>query len=310
MAEGVRLVEESFRLYASGGAQLAPRLVMPLTGLAGNFRIMAANVSEMGGFGLKTLTGIPGKRRAGSTYFAMLYFDGATGALSCVLPATHITRIRTGAASAVAAKYLARDDARTVGIFGAGVQARAQIAALREVRKLERVKVFDVVPEAAGNMACQLAEQGIEASVAASPRDAVAGSDIVVSATTSSEPIVLGEWLEEGMHVNSVGANSPAKRELDGEAFQRARLVVDFKEQVLQEAGDVMSAIREGVIPESHIHAELGEIVVGTKKGRESPSQVTVFKSVGVAIEDVAVAAWVAREAEAKGLGTLMDLQA
>ncbi len=199
MKDGIRIVEEGFAQYARGKTTLAPRLVMKLEGEAGTFRIMAAIVPEMGGFGLKTLTGTPGKRKADSTYFAMLYFDVSTGALLAVIPATYITGIRTGAASGVATKYLARDDARSVGLFGAGFQGRNQIAAIREVRPIERVKIFDVAEAPARALAKELEAEGVEATVAASPEEAVRGSDIIASATTASEPPIRGAWLPAGM---------------------------------------------------------------------------------------------------------------
>jgi ornithine cyclodeaminase/alanine dehydrogenase-like protein (mu-crystallin family) len=270
---------------------------------------MAAIVPEMGGFGLKTLTGTPGRRKPESTYFAMLYFDVATGALLAVIPATHITGIRTGAASGVATKYLAREDARTLGLFGAGFQGRNQVAAIREVRPIERVKIFDIAESPARALARDLEAEGVKAIVAGSPEETIRGSDIIASATTASEPPIKGEWLDGGCHVNAVGANAPTKREVDAETFVRARVVVDFEEQVLQEAGDVMSAIESGSFAKEHIHAELGDVVIGKKKGRESRDQVTLFKSVGVAIEDVAVAAWVYQEAKRRSLGTDLNLQ-
>jgi ornithine cyclodeaminase/alanine dehydrogenase len=279
---------------------------MKLEGEAGTFRIMAAVVPDMGGFGLKTLTGTPGKRKPDRTYFAMLYFDVSTGALLAVIPATHITGIRTGAASGVATKYLARKDARTVGLFGAGFQGRNQIRAVREVREIERVKIFDVVREPAEKLAEELRAEGVEASVSASPEETVRGSDIVASATTAQEPPIRGEWLEPGCHVNAVGANAPTKREVDDEAFRRARVVVDFEEQVLQEAGDLIAARGSGALT---IHAELGDVVTGKKTGRATDDEITLFKSVGVAIEDVAVAAFVYREAKKKKLGSELDLQ-
>lgn len=309
MKEGVRLVEEGFRQYAEGRTTLAPRMVMKLEGDAGNFRIMAAIVPDMGGFGLKTLTGTPGKRAPESTYFAMLYFDVATGALLAVLPATHITGIRTGAASGVATRYLARDDAKVLGLFGAGFQGRNQVAAIREVRSIERVKVYDVVSDAAEKLAADLRKDGVEAVVTSSPEETVRGSDIVASATTAKEPPILGEWLAPGMHVNAAGANAPVKREVDAEGFRRARVFVDFQEQALQEAGDLMAAIESGAFRESDIRGELGDVVVGKKTGRESEDDITLFKSVGVAIEDVAVAAFVYEKARERGLGLDIDLQ-
>lgn len=309
MKDGVRLVEDAFRQYAEGKTALAPRLVMKLSGVAGNFRVMAAVVPEMGGFGLKTLTGTPGKRAPESTYFVMLYFDIETGALLAVIPATHITGIRTGAASGVATKYLARDDAKTVGLFGAGFQGRNQIAAIREVRAIEQVKIFDVVRKPAETLAASLRADGIDASVAASAEETVRGSDIIASATTAKEPPILGKWLEAGAHVNAAGANAPVKQEVDAEGFIRSRVVVDFQEQVLQEAGDLIAAIQSGAFSENSIHAELGDIVAGNKPGRESDAQITLFKSVGVAIEDVAVAAWVYNQAKEQGLGMDLALQ-
>jgi len=309
MKDGIRIVEEGFEQYARGRTTLAPRLVMKLTGDAGTFRIMAAIVPEMGGFGLKTLSGTPGKRKPESTYFVMLYFDVVSGALLAVIPATYITGIRTGAASGVATKYLAREDAKSVGLFGAGFQGRNQIAAIREVRAIERVKIFDVAEAPARALAKELEAEGVEATVAANPEETVRESDIVASATTASEPPIRGTWLPPGCHVNAVGANAPTKREVDAEAFVRARVVVDFEEQVLQEAGDLMAAIESGAFAREQIHAELGDVVIGKKKGRESRDQITLFKSVGVAIEDVAVAAWVYQEAKKKGLGTDLNLQ-
>jgi ornithine cyclodeaminase/alanine dehydrogenase-like protein (mu-crystallin family) len=309
MKDGIRIVEEAFGHYARGRTTLAPRMVMKLEGDAGTFRIMAAIVPDMGGFGLKTLTGTPGKRKPGSTYFAMLYFDVGTAALLALIPATHITGIRTGAASGVATKYLAREDARTVGLFGAGFQGRNQVAAIREVRPVSRVTIFDVVDAPARALAKELEADGIEATIAGSPEETVRGSDIIASATTASEPPIRGEWLDAGTHVNAVGANAPTKREVDAEAFSRARVVVDFEAQVLQEAGDLIAAIESGNFSKDGIHAELGDVVIGKKKGRESRDQITLFKSVGVAIEDVAVAAWVYGEAKKRGLGTDVNLQ-
>jgi alanine dehydrogenase len=310
MKDGIRLVEEGFGHYARGRTTLAPRMVMKLEGEAGNFRIMAAIVPDMGGFGLKTLTGTPGKRKPENTYFAMLYFDVASGALLAVIPATHITGTRTGAASGVATKYLARENAKTVGLLGAGFQGRNQVAAIREVRKVERVKIFDVAPAPAEALARELEAEGVEAVVTGSAEEAVRGSDIIASATTASEPLIHADWLEPGCHINAVGANAPTKREVDEATFERARVVVDFEEQVIQEAGDLMAAVRSGALTKARLYAELGDIVIGKKKGRENDEQITLFKSVGVAIEDVAVAAWVYREAKTKGLGVEIDLQA
>lgn len=309
MREAVRLLEDSFRLHAEGRTQLAPRLVMPLSGVAGNFRIMAAVIPDLGGFGLKTLTGTPGKRAPEDTYFAVLYFDTETGALQAVMPGTHITGTRTGAASGVATRHLARTDAETVGLIGAGFQGRNQIAAVREVREIRAARIHDAAPEAAERYAAALAADGIAAVVVETAEEAVRGCDIVCAATTTKEPVVRADWLEPGMHVNSVGANAPVKREVESAAFARCRVVLDFREQVLGEAGDLMAAIRDGEFAADSIHAELGEVVAGRVAGRESPEDLTLFKSVGVAIEDVACAAFVYEQAKERGLGRTLRLQ-
>ena len=309
MKEAVRLLEASFRLHAEGKTQVAPRLVMPLTGVAGNFRIMAAVIPDMGGFGLKTLTGTPGKRAPEDTYFAILYFDTETGALRAVMPGTHITGTRTGAASGVATRYLAREDAASLGLIGAGFQGRNQVAAVREVRDITTVRVYDLFPEAAASYAAALSGEGLDAQPVGSAEAAVRGLDVVCAATTTKEPVILADWLEPGMHVNSVGANAPVKREVEAAAFSRCRVVLDFRDQVLGEAGDLMAAIRDGAFREDQLHAELGDVVTGRVAGRSSPDDITLFKSVGVAIEDVACAAFVYEESVKRGLGQTMRLQ-
>ncbi len=310
MEDGVNLVEEAHRLDAEGEVVLAPRLALPLGGEVGTYRIMAAAIPGISSFGLKTLTGVPGRRAPELTYFTILVFDGETGGFLGMLPAGHITRTRTGAAGGVAVKHLARSDARVLGVFGSGVQARAQVAAIRVVRDIEKIKIFDVVAEAAESFAQDLRADGVDVEVVADGRAAVAGSDVVTAATTSKEPVIEADWLEPGMHVNGVGANSPAKKELAPGVYARGHVVVDYKEQVLMEAGDLMAALEaEDGIREDDIAAELGEVIAGTKPGRTSDDQITVFKSVGVAYQDIATAAYVYKEAVARGMGMEVDLK-
>ena len=309
MRDAVDLLETSFRLHAAGRTSLAPRLVMPLTGVAGNFRIMAAVIPDLGGFGLKTLTGTPGKRDPEGTYFALLYFDTETGALRAVMPGAHITGTRPGPAGGLATRFLAREDASTLGLIGAGFQGRNQVAAVREVRPITTVRIHDVFPAAAERFAAELRAEGLDAQAVESAEEAVVGLDIVCSATTTKTPVIRADWLAPGAHLNSGGADDPVKREVEAAAFRRARVCVDFREQVLTEAGDLMAAIRDGQYSEDEIHAELGEVVAGQAAGRESPEDITLFKSVGVAIEDVACAAFIYERAVERGLGTPMRLQ-
>jgi ornithine cyclodeaminase/alanine dehydrogenase-like protein (mu-crystallin family) len=307
MAEGVRIVEAAIRQYTEGQATLLPRLSLDLPGNGGAFRVMAASMPAIGAFGLKTLTGYPGKRLPGETYFAILLFSAEDGALRSVMAAGHLTGIRTGAVTGVAAKYLAREDAKILGVFGAGVQARQQIAGLMAVRPITLVKIFDVDRAKAEALAACTREQfGIAACAAANAQEAVVGSDLVVTATTARQPVFRGEWIEAGTHVSGVGANTPAKRELDATTFQRSKIVVDFKDQALEESGDLREALKNGSIALDRVQGELGDIVTGKKEGRTSDAEITLFKSVGIAIEDIATAAYVLEQAELKGLGTPM----
>ena len=158
-------------------------------------------------------------------------------------------------------------------------------------------------------LAAQLCNQfRIDARIAANPQETVAESDLVVTATTSREPVFCGDWLKEGAHVSGIGANSPAKRELDGTTFRRGKIVVDFKEQALQEAGDLREAVSNRSITIESVHAELGEIITGRKEGRSSDREITIFKSVGIAVEDIAIGAYVYKQALLKGLGTVVEL--
>jgi len=305
MRDGVRLVEEAIRQHAEGKTTLLPRLSLDLPGNGGAFRVMSASMPQMGAFGLKTLTGYPGKRLPGETYFAILLFSSENGALRSVMAAGHLTGVRTGAASGVAAKYLCREDARVLGVFGAGVQAKQQISALIAVRPITLVKFFDLDRAKADALAARTEEEfGIRTSVVKDAREAVSGSDLVVTATTARQPVFQGEWLEPGTHVSAVGANTPAKREVDAAAFQRSKIVVDFKDQALEEAGDLREVLRNGSITLDSVYAELGEIVTGKKKGRTSDAEITLFKSVGIAIEDIATAVYVLEQAELRDLGT------
>lgn len=310
MEDGVRLVEEAHRLDAVGEAVLAPRLALPLGGEVGTYRIMAAALPGMSTFGLKTLTGVPGRRKPELTYFTILVFDGETGGFLGLLPAGHITRTRTGAAGGVAVKHLAREDAKVLGVFGSGVQARAQVAAIRVVRDIEKIKIHDVIAEAGEKLAAELRAEGVDAESVESGRDAVVGSDIVTAATTSKEPVIEAGWLAPGMHINGVGANSPAKKELAPGVYARGYVVVDYKEQVLMEAGDLIAALEaDDGISEDDIAAELGEVIAGSKPGRTSDEQITIFKSVGVAYQDIATAAYVYRQAVERGMGLEVDLK-
>lgn len=308
MADGVRVVEQALHQHALGGGVVVPRISVDLPGNGGAFRVMSAILPDTGFFGLKTLTGYPGRRLAGETYFAVLLFSCDNGALRAVIAGDKLTGIRTGAATGVAARYLSRENSHVLGIIGAGVQARYQVAALKEVRPLTQVRVFDLDADKARGFARQIeSDLEIEARTVAHAREAVVGCDLVVTITASKTPVFDADWLDEGVHISGAGSNTPAKCELDAAVFRRSKIVVDFRDQALKEAGDLQAAIRARAITEESIHAELGELLTGGKPRREHAREITLFKSVGMAVEDIATASFVYQQALAVGLGSRID---
>jgi ornithine cyclodeaminase len=227
-------------------------------------------------------------------------FDGETGVPTAILDASAITEIRTAAVSAVATRLLAREDARTLGIIGAGVQAAAHLRALRLVRDFDRVRVYSPTRAHAERL-------GVE--VASSAREAIDGAAVVVTATNAREPELERAWLADGAHVNAVGASSPAARELDTATVAAAALFCDSRESLEHEAGEYRRAVEEGVIDgASHTRATLGEVAAGLRPGRTSPQEITLFRSLGLGIEDLAAAEHAVDNARRLGLGTEVEL--
>lgn len=241
----------------------------------------------------------------------VLVLEAASGRPLALLEGGTLTAIRTGAGSGAATDLLARHDAATVAIFGSGVQARTQLQAVCTVRTIKRVWVYNRTRSKAEVFVAEMRGHGPiprELLVAASPKQALDGADIVCTATTSSRPVFDGSDLHPGMHINAVGSFSPDMQEVDAETIRRALVVVDSHEGALAEAGDLIVPIRTGVIAKDHIHAELGEIVAGEKPGRTTPEQITIFKSCGVAVQDVAAAQIALAESERLGLGTMVSV--
>ena len=234
----------------------------------------------------------------------VLVLDPATGSPIAFMDGTSLTAIRTGAGGGVAADLLARQDAKTVGLFGAGVQARTQLQAAMAVRDITCVNLISRTHASAQQLAAEIAEwtDPPEVNLVSTPQQVVADADIVLCATTSATPLFDGNDLQRGTHITAVGTFVPEKREVDTTTIQRAdRIVVDSREACLEEAGDL-------IIPNAHIDAEIGEIVNGDKPGRQADDEITFFKSVGVAVQDAVAGATVLAEAEAKGLGTLFEM--
>jgi len=274
---------------------------------------MPAYLKEMGSLACKVVTSYknnPAKYNLPTILGKMLLQDPETGDVICIMDAAYLTAVRTGAASGVATKHLARRDrGQTVGIFGAGVQARAQLWAMTVVRDIARAYVFDISREAVRNFIQEMGAQlDLEIIEADTPERVLEEADIICTATSSPTPVFPGEKVREGTHLNCVGSHTPETRELDSAIIKRAKIIADSRQACLNEAGDILIPLREGAIDESHLHAELGEIITGKKPARTDEKEITVFKSTGLAIQDAAAAKLVYDKAVAMGLGTEMEL--
>ena len=231
--------------------------------------------------------------------------DATTGAPTAVMDGTYLTALRTGAASGAATDLLARQDAHTAAIFGAGVQGRTQLEAVCAVRPIQETWIYDLSPERAAAYAAEMSQRlSLPVRVAATPTEAVRQTDVICTATTSSSPVFQDRDVQPGTHINAVGAYTPQMQEIPPETVLRAKVVIDHHESSMAEAGDLLIPLGQGLMTKDHIYAELGEIAAGTKPGRTSPEEVTLFKSVGVAVQDVASASAVLAEAQRLGLGT------
>ena len=233
---------------------------------------------------------------------AVLLHDGGTGELVAVLNASPVTEIRTAAVSAVATRALARSDVGRVAVLGAGVQARAHVHAMRAVLDDPEIRVWARNLDAAEKLAAE-----VEAVVCPSPDAALFGAEVVCTTTSAREPIVEHRWLAPGAHVNAVGSSISTARELDTETVAASSLFVDRRESTLNEAGDYLIPAAEGAIGEDHIRAELGEVLVGTHPGRESDDELTLFKSLGLAVEDLASAELIVRRARERDVGAEVE---
>ena len=290
-------VEAAFRKLALDEAENVPRQRCQTDRVM--LHVLPAAARTLGALGFKAYT----VSRAGAKFLVTL-FDPKVGGMTALVEADLLGQFRTGAASGVATKKLARPDATTVGCFGTGKQARTQLLAVCKVRRVRAVRVHGRDPERRQAFAAQLsAETGVEVVPVESPEEAAKGQDIVITATTAREPVLRGEWLAEGAHVNLIGSNFLSKSESDVEVFRRANLVtVDSKDQARLEAGDFVAALNAGVLKWEDVY-NLAPVLVGKYPGRESPRDVTVFKSLGLGVEDVALAVRLVQLARQKGLG-------
>ena len=306
----MNIVEAAFSELSNGTAVLPLRTaITPPDGLA---LYMPAYLKKMGALACKVVTvykNNPVNHNMPTTIGKVLLQDPETGNVICIMDGGYLTAVRTGAASGVATKYLARKDAGQVaGIFGAGVQAKMQLWAVAEAVKLSKAYVYDISEVAVGNFIKEMGEKlGIEI-IKANNAGEMMQADIICTATSSATPIFDGKLVKPGTHINGIGSHTPNARELDTEIIKRSKFVGDSREACFKEAGDIIIPVNEGVIPESHFYAELGELITGKKAGRINNNEITIFKSNGLAIQDVATAKLVYDKALATGIGLNVEI--
>jgi ornithine cyclodeaminase len=305
------VMAEAFKMLAADETILPLRPIMWLPEKAGALGMMPAYIQDLNAMGLKVLTIFPGNH--GTPYDshqgAVLLFEAKHGCLLAIMDATAITAIRTAAVSGVATQWLAREDAHDLAILGAGTQARTHLEAILLARKITRVRIWSRNADHARQFAERESRRhGITVEPMKTARDAVTNADIICTTTAANEPVILGEWLKTGVHINAVGACVPTARELDTAAMLKSRLFVDRRESALNEAGDFIIPKNEGALDDNHIRGELGEILLGKVQGRTSAEEITLFKSLGLAIEDLASAHHIYTKMLEKGVGTWIEL--
>ncbi len=310
MDECIQVMEEVLAGLSRGECQLPLRHIMWLPDKRGALGLMPSHWNTAGVIGLKAVTFFPGNEgtELDSHQGAVMLYDADRGSLLAVIDGTSITAIRTAAVSGVATKLLARDECGHLAIIGSGVQAGVHLQAMLQCRSINRLTVFSKTLDRAERFAESASKRyAIPARAVRSCQAAVQDADIICTTTSAREPVLHGDWLKPGTHINAVGSSVNFARELDGEAVRRSRLFVDRRESALSEAGDFLLAKKEGLVGDDHIVGEIGDVLIGKVDGRKSATDITLFKSVGLAVEDLAAALHVYEKAKETGVGTTVE---
>jgi ornithine cyclodeaminase/alanine dehydrogenase-like protein (mu-crystallin family) len=309
MRSSVACLESAFREQSQGLTIMPDRQVMQARNPGAIVRVMAAAISGPNAFGLKALLGVPAQRDPRQTYFATLLFDPQDAHLLAIISAGRLTQLRTGGASGVATRYLSKENSDSIGLIGAGVQGFGQVEGVAAVRSLKSGFIYDKDEARAASFAHSVEERLGIALRATSRLDDLYGTDIVCTATTALTPILFGDNVKAGTHVNAIGSNAPNRQEVHESVLVRSKVYVDRREQALKETGDLVIPIKNERYKPDDIAGELCDVVTGKVRGRTADSDITLFKSVGIAIEDIAVARAVFERARERGLGVEIDFQ-
>lgn len=311
MERCIEIMAETFEVIERGEVVQPLRSVMRLPNNRGLLGMMPASLTHKDVMGIKVISVFPENYKKGlsSHQGVTLLFEDETGHLLAILDGDTITAIRTAAVSAVATRSLARADSSELALLGSGVQARQHLLSILRVRDIRKVKVWDIFRKGAEEFAERESRiHNVSVNVAETAEEAVRKADIICTVTSAKEPILNAAWVGKGTHINAVGACSPAARELDSETVARSKLFVDSRVSVLNESGDFLIPKNKGIIDDGHIQGELGEVLSGKIEGRKSAEEITLFESLGLAIEDLAASHYVFKRALEDGLGTYVSL--
>lgn len=308
--ELIEALEQAHVQFSTGKAVMPVRQVVPLPEIKGRITTMPAYLSEDRALGMKVVTFFQeNPNRDLPAILATIHlYSAETGKLAAIMDGTYITAIRTACASAMATKILANPEAPVLGILGAGVQAKVHVSALSRVRNIQTIKIYS--PSSSADRLKDELKPDVKAGIerVKSAEDAVRGADLLVTATTAKEPILDAGWLKPGLHINAVGSHRPDLREIDAATMKIAKLFVDSRDAIMAECGDVLLAIKEGAITANHASVEIGEALAGEKPGRTSPEEITLYKSVGIAVQDVAAARLVYEKALRRNAGVNVEI--
>lgn len=310
MDEAMEAVEEAFKEKGLGRVQMPPKPYLYYKKYGGDLRVMPSYLEELEISGVKVVNAHPNnpsKYNLPSVMAVVVLVDPKNGSPISIMNGTHLTAMRTGAASGIATKYLARRESKVLALIGAGVQARTQLMAISKVLDLEEVRVCDKSAETQKKFIEESKGKYPFKFVGCENEDCVIGADVISTTTPSRTPIVKNDWIEPGVHINAMGADAPGKEELDPLILKRAKIVVDDWDQALH-SGEVNVPLTKGIITEKDIYGELGEIIVGKKLGRSTSDEITIFDSTGLSIQDVATATKVFEKAKARKLGKWITL--
>jgi len=311
MVEAIKAVQEAYISFAKGQVKMPPVMHLDVSQYNGEVDIKSGYIEDLGLIGTKIASGFYENYKLGLPpgIAVIILMDLKTSIPVAIMDGTYVTAYRTGAAGAVAAKVLARKDSKKIGVVGAGTQARMQILALKEVFSLKEIKVWDINTTLRDRYVEEMSEQlKIQIEPVEDIRDAAIEADIIVTVTPSRKALVMKEWIKEGVHINAIGADGPGKQELDPFIVKRAdKVVVDSLNQC-RIIGEIQHALADGLINEDDVYAEIGQILIGEKEGRETNEEITLFDATGLAAQDIAAANIVFKQAKEKRIGRVVSL--